>query len=179
MQYGIGLLGFSPRFLRQRREISSGIKIRGNAEFRLRTQQALALLRPLGEFEIIQANLGGIRQGKHSGMKAWVKPPTFIVGKPTWNHSALWYASAIAHDAYHAALYSDARKLCPGQEPGADSWTGAAAEKRCLAFQRQVLCALNADERIINYVDRCAQNPTYQGYTQGWRSWLDYLGRRW
>jgi hypothetical protein len=80
MQYGIGHWGFSPRFLRQDRcEISSGIEIRGNAEFRLRTQQALALLRPLGQFEIIQANLGRIRQGKHSGMKAWAKPPTFII----------------------------------------------------------------------------------------------------
>jgi hypothetical protein len=120
-----------------------------------------------------------IRQGKRSGMKAWVGEPTFVVGKRTWKHSALWYAGAIAHDAYHAKLYADAKKANRGQEPEADSWTGTEAEKKCLAFQRQVLLELKADEKIIFYLDECGKNPTYQGRNRGWKSWLDYLKRWW
>ena len=112
-------------------------------------------------------------------MKAWAVKPTFTVGKATWRHSALWYAGAIAHDAYHAKLYSDAKGEKHRKEPDNDAWTGVEAEKQCLAFQRQVLLELNADEKIIAYIDHCAQNPTYQGRATGWRSWLDYLRRWW
>jgi len=112
-------------------------------------------------------------------MNAWAVKPTFMVGNATWRHSALWYAGAIAHDAYHAKLYRDAKGGKHRKEPDSDAWTGVAAEKQCLAFQRQVLLELNAEEKIIAYIDRCAQNPTYQGHTTGWRSWLDYLRRWW
>ena len=156
-----------------------GIEIRGSAAFQQSTQQALALLQPLKQFDIVRAHIAVIRQGRRSGMKARTRRPTFVVGKPTWGHSALWYAGAIAHDAYHAALYADAKQRCEGNEPDADVWTGTAAEKNCLAFQRQVLIALNADAEIVRYLDRCAQDPTYQGRNRGWRSWLDYLKRRW
>jgi hypothetical protein len=162
-----------------RLETFDGIKIRGGSEFLLQTQQALALLRPTSRFAEIQSNVGLIRQGKRSGMKAWAKQPIFVVGKRTWKHSALWYAGAIAHDAYHAKLYADAKKANRDQEPDADSWTGTEAEKKCLAFQRQVLLEVKADEKIISYLDECGKNPTYQGRNRGWKSWLDYLKRWW
>jgi hypothetical protein len=82
-------------------------------------------------------------------MKAWAKRPTFIVGVRTWSHSALWYAGAIAHDAYHAKLYREANPAFHGVRPDADAWTGIEAEKRCLAFQRQVLEGLAADDTIL------------------------------
>jgi hypothetical protein len=156
-----------------------GIEVRGAAEFQRRTEEALTLLRSLDQFQIIGKNLAVVRQGRRSGMKAWAKKPTFIVGKPTWTHSALWYAGAIAHDAYHAKLYDDAKMRGDEQAPDADTWTGAEAEKECLTFQRQVLADLNADETMLNYVDRCAEKPRYQGRNRGWGSWLDYLKRRW
>jgi hypothetical protein len=155
-----------------------GIEIRGRREFLIRTQEALALLRPVAQFAVIHGHLKVIRQGTRSGMRAWGDKPTFVVGKPTWRHSLLWYAGAIAHDAYHAKLYFDA-KGDHGTEPEADAWTGAKAERECLAFQQQVLLALNADETIIRYIEKCALNPTYQGHHKGWRSWLDYLKRWW
>lgn len=164
---------------RTRSETFDAIEIRGGFEFLRRTQEALALLRPTSRFAEIQSNIGLIRQGKRSGMKAWAKQPTFVVGKRTWKHSALWYAGAIAHDAYHAKLYADAKKAIRYQEPDADSWTGTEAEKKCLAFQRQVLLELKADEKIISYLDECGKNPTYQGRNRGWKSWLDYLKRWW
>jgi hypothetical protein len=112
-------------------------------------------------------------------MKAWGKDPTFVVGKPTWNHSVLWYAGAIAHDAHHAKLYAEAKSAGRGVEPHANSWTGTEAERQCLAFQRQVLLELRADPKIISYLDECRKNPTYQGRNHGWKSWLDYLKRWW
>ncbi|HTN70155.1 MAG TPA: hypothetical protein VMO00_03610 [Methylomirabilota bacterium] len=166
-------------FRRTRSFVIDGIEIHGAREFLLETQDSLALLRPTKQFEVIRANLGMIRQGKRSGMKAWAKKPTFIVGKATWKLSPLWYAGAIAHDAFHAKLYFDAKRENLNKEPDADAWTGAEAEKQCLTFQRQVLLALHADQKTIAYIEECAKNPTYQGRNKGWKSWLDYLKRWW
>jgi hypothetical protein len=165
--------------LNPRSHVVHGIEIRGGPEFLLRTEEALALLHAAPQFAVIRGHLKIIRQGTRSGMKAWAKRPTFVVGKATWRHSPLWYASAIAHDAYHAKLYCDAKGDDDHTEPDADAWTGAEAEKKCLAFQQQVLLALNADETMMRYIENCAQNPMYQGHNQGWRSWLDYLRRWW
>jgi hypothetical protein len=167
------------RFTRTSNETFEGIEIRGKLEFLFRTQESLDRLRSTSQFELIRNYIRVIHQGRRSGMKAWGDKPTFTVGKATWRHSALWYAGAIAHDAYHAKLYSDAKGGTRGKEPDSDAWTGAEAEKQCLAFQRRVLLELNADEKIIAYIDRCAQNPHYQGHATGWRSWLDYLRRWW
>jgi hypothetical protein len=163
----------------RRSHIVDGVEIRGGPEFQIRTQEALALLRTVAQFTLIRNHLKMIRQGQRSGMKAWADKPTFVVGKATWRHSPLWYAGAIAHDAYHAKLYFDAKGDHDSTEPEADAWTGAKAERECLAFQQQVLLALNADETIIRYIENCALNPTYQGHNKGWRSWLDYLRRWW
>ncbi len=164
---------------RSRSEVVDGIEVCGKAAFRARGREALELLRGSPIFGAARDHIAVIRQGRRSGMKAWAVKPTFTVGKATWRHSAVWYAGAIAHDAYHAKLYSDAKGGNRVKEPDSDAWTGAEAEKQCLAFQRQVLVELRADEEIISYVDRCAQNPTYQGPATGWRSWLDYLQRWW
>ena len=165
--------------LRMRSEMIEGIEVRGTAGFRSHTRESLRRLRSTSQFELIRGHIGVIRQGKRSGMKAWRKKPTFVVGKRTWQHSALWYAGAIAHDAYHAKLYLDAKQKGGGKKPAADCWTGAESEKQCLRFQRQVLLEIYADEETIAYIEECAKSPAYQGRNQGWRSWLDYLRRWW
>ena len=174
-------LEFSRIFFPRQRHTSiiHGIEVRGSVEFRRRTEEALTLLRPLDQFQIVGKNVAVIRQGRRSGMKAWAKKPTFIVGKPTWTHSPLWYAGAIAHDAYHGKLYGDTGKRGSRKAPAAEAWTGVEAEIKCLVFQRHVLSKLNAGEAMLNYVDRCAEKPRYQGRNRGWGSWLDYLKRRW
>ena len=159
--------------------IHFGIAICGSEKFVRQTQASLDLLKPTSQFEIIKANIAVIRQGKRSGMKARAQAPTFSAGKRTWQHSPVWYAGAIAHDAYHAKLYRDAKTTGAGKEPGADVWTGTAAERKCLAFQRQVLLEIGADAPTIAYLEQCEENPTYQGDNRGWRSWLDYLKRWW
>ena len=111
-------------------------------------------------------------------MRAYAKRPAFIVGKPTWSHSGLWYAGAIAHDSHHSKLYHEAKASMAGKPP-ADCWTGSGAEKKCLAFQREVLDALGADEKLVAYVRELEKNPAYQGRHRGWGAWRDYLKRRW
>ena len=155
-----------------------GIQIKGGAEFLSRTKAALELLKPTPYFTDIQRHIAVIKEGKRSGMRADAKRPTFVVGKPTWSHSALWYAGAIAHDSYHSKLYHEA-KVGTGKHPSVDFWAGSEAEKQCLAFQLRVLQELEADETMTAYVCGCARNPTYQGRPRGWLAWWDYLRRWW
>jgi hypothetical protein len=166
-------------YRRRKTDTLGGIEVHGDGDFRRRTREALSLLRELAEFQIIHAHLAAIRQGKRSGVTAWADQPSFTVGAPTWNHSPLWYAGAIAHDAYHAKLYRDAKKHNPYTNPRLDTWSGKAAERVCLAFQHQVLLSLKADKSLVEYVEKHLQNPTYQGRNKGWGGWLDYRKRWW
>src|ERR1043166_7302944 len=155
------------------------IEIQGRRKFLIRTQEALTLLKQSSQFRLGAGHIAIIRQGRRSGMKAWLEKPTFVVGTPTWKHSALWYAGAIAHDAFHAKLYTDAKRHNGTEKPDALAWTGVEAEKQCLNFQRRILTDLNADESTVAYIDECTANPTYQGHNTGWRGWLDYMRRWW
>jgi hypothetical protein len=156
-----------------------GMEVRGSRQFRRQTRDALSLLQPLPEFDLIQSHLAEIRQGNRSGVTAWAARPVFTVGAPTWTYSPLWYAGAIAHDAFHAKLYRDAKKHDASTEPDPAAWSGQAAESVCLTFQRRVLVTLKADKTVIDYVEKHAQNPTYQGRSKGLGGWLDYRKRWW
>ncbi len=157
--------------------IIAGIEVRGRSEFIRRSEEALALLRDLPQFADIQRHIAIIKQGRRSGMWAQKNRPTFVVGRRTWSHSALWYAGAIAHDAYHSKLYHDARR--ESAKPPADCWTGPEAERECLGYQIEALKALGADDATVAYLEKLRKNPTYQGHHKGWRSWRDYLRRSW
>ena len=160
-------------------EIIDGIAVCGGDEFRARTRESIFLLKKTAAFAIIRSHLKTIRQGRRSGVKAWARRPAFVAGRATWQHSPLWYAGAIAHDAYHVKLYHAAKRTTAGAEPEANTWTGVAAERKCLKFQYQVLQALNGDDSILDHIARCFENPDYQGRIRGLGSWLDYLERWW
>jgi hypothetical protein len=164
-------------FDRRKSSSFAGIQLVGNAAFRARSLEALQLLSSRSYFEVVQQHIAFIKQGARTGMRAWAKPPAFVVGKATWQHSVLWYASAIAHDAYHSKLYHEAKT--GGSEPPPGTWTGAAAEKQCLLFQRQVLIALDADPMMIAYIEELLEKPTFQGRNTGLGAWLDYVKRWW
>jgi hypothetical protein len=166
-------------YRRRKSESFCGVEVYGDSEFRRRTGAALLLLQPLEQFELIQTHLAAIRQGKRSGVTAWASRPVFTVGAATWNYSPLWYGSAIAHDAYHVKLYRDAKNRCQGTDPETEAWSGKAAERACLSFQRQVLLALKADHRILDHIEKHLRNPTYQDRNKGTRGWLDYRKRWW
>lgn len=160
-------------------EIIEGIEVRGHCGFRARTREALALLQKTPAFSLVRTHVRIIRQGTRSGMHPWGHEPTFVAGRATWRHSAVWYAGAIAHDAYHAKLYAEALAAGGGAEPPATSWTGVDPENQCLAFQYTVLKLLHGDENTLRYVEQWAENPTYAGRAYGLGGWLDYLSRWW
>ncbi len=166
-------------FTRADVEIVAGIEIRGDAEFRIRSLESLSLLWRARASELIHPYIAVIQQARRSGMKAWLERPTLTVGRATWQHSALWYAGAIAHDAYHSKLYQEAKKALGGAAPDADAWTGVTAERQCLEFQRQVLQQLDADSTMLAYIEDLAKDPVYQGRARGWGSRLDYRKRWW
>lgn len=139
-----------------------GIHLEGDSSFIEKTVSALSLLRNLPHFVEVKNYIGIIRQARRSGMKAYDTPPTFEVGNPTANHSPIWYASAIVHDAHHSFLYHAEKKRLNGAEPAEESWTGQAVENICLQVQLNVLKALNADSQVIEHVERLIGNPTYQ-----------------
>ncbi len=155
-----------------------GIEVRGNLEFLAQTREALALLEPTPFFSDIKRYIAVIQQGRRSGMRANAERPTFVVGRRTWRHSALWYAGAIAHDCCHSKLYHEA-KTTSGGKPAADSWTGSDAEKKCLAFQIETMLSLGADEKTVAYLRELEKNPVYQERNRGMRSWWNYFRRRW
>ena len=165
-------------FKQSHSEIVDGIEIIGSLAFIVFTKEALALLGRTPFFNVIPRYVAVIQQGKRSGMHADAERPMFVVGRRTWNHSALWYAGAIAHDCYHSKLYQDARAGAEAKPP-ADCWTGTDAEKKCLKFQIEVMESLGADEDTVQYLKQVEKNPTYQGYNRGWRSWWDYWKQRW
>jgi hypothetical protein len=148
----------NPFFRRRKRETVDNIEVSGSPTFLLRTKEALGLLGLTPFFSEIQRTIALIKEGIRCGMRAYAKRPTFVVGKRTWSHPALWYAGAIAHDSYHSKLYHDARESS-GEKPPADCWTGIEAEKKCLAFQIKVLEMLNADAETVAYLKELEKNP--------------------
>ena len=162
-------------FGKQQTTWHDSIQIEGSQAFLDRTKEALTLLRPLAAHHLIREHIGCIVQSSRSGMKAWLNPPTFAVGRATWNHSSVWYAGAIAHDAYHSKLYRDRQHALNLTL----AWTGPATKRSCLAFQSQVLSSIGADRAMVAYVEDLLQGPTYHGHHRGWRARLDYLRRWW
>ncbi|MCX6694732.1 MAG: hypothetical protein NTU61_00330 [Candidatus Altiarchaeota archaeon] len=151
--------------------LAKNISVEGSSDFTSKTNNALNLLQNSSEYPIIAAHIGKIKEYDRSGMNVSGNVPTFQVGSQTWNSYTMWYAGAIAHDSYHSKLYSDAKQANGGMEPNPNTWSGKAAEQKCLAFQIKVLQQIGADEDTINQVRQELQNPTYQDIPYENRTW--------
>lgn len=152
------------------------MEIQGSAAFITRTRNVLAMLDGTQAFADVEPYIAIIREAERSGMRAYDPKPTYEVGAPTWQHSELWYAGCIVHDGYHSKLYHEAKVMRGGAEPPPESWTGAEAERGCLALQLRALVELGADSPLVDYVKRMLENPTYHGDP---KSWADYNMRKW
>lgn len=97
--------------LYRKETLFDGFRIVGTHFFINRTIEALKLLQPLHQYDVVHAGIKRIQQADKSGMDAKAAEPTFFVGKRTWKSSVTWYAGAIAHDAYHSELYIKTRNL--------------------------------------------------------------------
>jgi len=142
-------------------KMCNGIRVEGNTLFVARTEDALKLLERSREFKIAKPYLGIIRQGKLSEMKAQELIPAYEVGEITWQYSYFWFASTIAHDAFHSLLYRQAKEKEGGQEPPVEAWTGTEAERKCIEFQLRVLKELTTDQYLIKHLEKMKENPTH------------------
>ena len=139
------------------------ISIQGTAKFIKATTDALDLVQRAGYLSqvedyiiIIYEPSDDLESGMYASRKA------FRVGAPTWKNGPVWYGSAIVHDSMHSKLYWDAWNAS-GQTvvPDAGVYTGANAERKCLALQSQVLRSLGADANTLEYVRKLGDNPAY------------------
>jgi len=131
-----------------------GIKIVGDADFITHTRSALELLeqRDSAAFNKIQAYVGVIEQGKHSGMWVWETPPRYEVGNATAFSSITWYASTIAHDATHSELYTQYQRAFPGVSVPEEVFGGVKVEIFCNAYQLETLKRIGAPQSEIDYL---------------------------
>ena len=123
------------------------IEIQGDKNFINKTKSALKLLSRSKTFQEIKKYLGKIKQTEKptTVMVPWEKPPTCEVGQ-TYKSDIKWYASTIAHEAYHSYLYHN------NQE-----YAGKNAEQNCVNIQIKVLeelglGLLSTGRRHINYL---------------------------
>ena len=139
----------------------------GSPEFRAATASALALLRRTTLYPMVRRYVSEVKEAKCSGMNVYGPAPSYEVGKPTWGAGAVWYAGTIAHDAHHSQLYFTAKEKAGGAEPDTLAWTGAEAEKKCLAVQLRALRELHASPETLAYIVDVSSAPTYQNVGAG------------
>lgn len=142
------------------------IDLKGSPAFIAETTRALTLLQRSGDLPEVERRISAIRQARCSGIV--VQTGVYGVGDPTWKAGTVWYAGTIAHDSRHARLYQDALAAQGGKGPVDSSvYFGAEAEKKCLAFQLQVLERLHAGSATLNYIRQTKKAPTYQNIGAG------------
>ena len=117
-----------------------GIQINGNKKFVFQTKKALRVLKSKSSAtytRVVLKYVKKIKSHKISGMNVFARVPTYEVGIPTAFESLKWYASTIAHDAYHSKLYFDYKKKHKRSVPRR-VYAGVRAELICIKFQIKV-----------------------------------------
>ena len=131
----------------------SDIEVVGSVKFIDQVKRALVLIRdkaPDG-FITVKKYIGRIEESDHSGMGAYLVPPTFHFSGKSAFYSLTWCAGDIAHDAYHSKLYNDYKEA--NGEPVPDSvWMGKDIEIKCLKYQSDILEKIGAPKNEIEYV---------------------------
>jgi hypothetical protein len=148
----LALLGIV--FTRSKGTRLDGLEIQGTATFETQVVAALTLLKTKspGTYHLVTTHIGLIKQARHTGMAAYLTPPTFELNERTAFYSVTWCAAGIAHDAFHAKLYHEYLRQHPGHEVVPDEvWMGEAAERRCLGHQTRVLQAIGAAVEEIRW----------------------------
>ena len=154
-------------------------QIVGSDRFANQLEKALTLIKQQAPeaHQLIQENVGIIKQGKRSGMWAYKTPPVYEMADPTTFYSVTWCAGTIAHDALHSKLYHD--YLAAHGEPVPDKvWTGRDAEIKCISFQLEILRRIGAPRHEVDY---CAKlnGEHYDIDRDGKYEWEDYFKRNW
>ncbi|MCC7478713.1 hypothetical protein IT575_09690 [bacterium] len=126
----------------------------GSTNFKTKVDAALKELKENTPeaYSVVQQYLGRIEEGFPSRVLAHTTPTVAYVSGEVANHSTVWLAGGIAHEAYHCKLYIDYKSL-HGVPVPESVFAQREAEQRCNAFQLEVLRALNAPESEIKYME--------------------------
>ncbi len=165
------------------RKTCHGIEIVGPPVFITKTEQALDLLfKNTKSFKFYGCSpyLEKILHDESpTGMRAQLENTTFVVDEATFESPLLWYASTIAHDAYHSYLYQQGQEQGKTGDALTSTWKGTDAEKQCLTFQIQTLNELiyyiedtRSDAEALGYVKYLVElkkDPKYQDIEE--RNW--------
>lgn len=131
-----------------------GLIIEGNRQFVGQTKKALKLLKTRSNLiykSTVLPYIKKIKLHKTSGMNVFAKMPTYEVANQTAFSSLKWYASTMAHDAYHSKLYFDYKKKHKGQVPR-KAFANQKSESRCIKFQIKVAKKIGASAADIKYL---------------------------
>lgn len=144
------------------------MNIQGNKDFIDNTGEALNLLKGLPELDFIEEHIKLIKQAESSGMDAKNKIPTSEIGN-TYLEDPAWYASFLAHEAYHSYLYKEGIKKGILDD---SNWVGRQAEIKCLKFQLAVIKKITKDKSLIGEVRNLLNNPgNYFEIEKDYRDW--------
>jgi len=155
------------------------IEIKGSKKFKNQVTKALELLKEKTPeaYQIVTEYVRRIEQGKHSGMWAYKKPPTYEMADETTFYSVTWCAGSIAHDSLHSKFYHDYKKEHSGSVPD-KVWVGEDAEKKCIRHQLEVLKKIGAPKHEIDHCKK--QKGTHHDVNKdGKYDWKDYKKRHW
>ena len=132
-----------------------GMAIEGDERFIAQTKRALGLLKTKSNSvykNMVLPYIKKIKAHRTSGMNVFAKVPTYEVGKRTAFSPLKWYASTIAHDAYHSKLYFDYRSKHKGRVPR-QVFASPKAERKCIKFQIKVAEKIGASAADIKYLE--------------------------
>lgn len=128
-------------------------RIEGDEHFVAQVTSALDLLaeRAPDALGVVEGYIGRIRQGLHSGMRAFEDPPTLELADPSTFYSITWCAGSIVHDALHSRLYHEWLAAHGAPVPAAE-WTGTAIELACNRVQLAALECIGAPAHELTYL---------------------------
>jgi hypothetical protein len=151
-------------------------EIVGSMQYSNRVHQALLLLeaRDTNAYAIVTNYIGRIKEAEHSGMWAYLTPPTYEMGGTTAFYSVTWCAGTIAHDSFHSKLYHEYQKAHDGPVPN-DIWIGRAAEQQCMKHQLAVMEHIGATTREMDWARKQADGH----YVNDNEGWSDFNKRKW
>lgn len=130
------------------------IIIEGDKKFTTQTIKALGVLKrktPRVYNDFILKFVRKIKLYKTSGMNLFAKTPTFEVSSKTAFKSLKWYASVIAHEAYHSKLYFEYNKKNKKEVPR-EVYASQKAEIKCIRYQIKIGRKIGLSSADIKYI---------------------------
>jgi hypothetical protein len=155
------------RALLGKKWIYATVAIHGNTEFINATIKALEILKEQipDAYNLVLKHVGDIVSGKPSGVfpdMLWLGPTFVIMGPAYSERTAIEYAGALAHEAYHCELYRRAEMNGHGSSVPVHAYAGEDAEKLCLDYQCDVLRRLGLDQSIIEEYENGLQTRWWE-----------------